>query len=213
MKKQTTLFLLLFLGGFFWGCTKNLPKNYEVYRNDFERGKADLQVYNINGLDTSDMIIFFNQTHLLGPFNHKAVYRNFNKLPKHTLLKITFDLYLHDQWSGSKQPNPDLWAIFLDKERVFTPTFSNLDGFTQSYPESVGQYLPPGSNAYRRDLPGLCSMSNSKFGSSVYQITWIKAHSNSDLEFALSDLVVETDPCVKSWSIDNLVVTCIAYDN
>ena len=210
---RKTLILLLSLLGLLLGCTKNLPKEYEVYRNDFETGRGDLLVYKMNGLDTASLSLFFNNTHILGPLNHKAVYRNFIALPKHSLLKITFDLYLHDQWIGSKQPNPDLWALFLDKEQAFTTTFSNTEGFPQSYPESVGQYLPPGANAYRKDLPGLCSLSGSKTGSSVYQITWIKAHSNTKLELALGDLVVENDPCVKSWSIDNLVVTCIAYDN
>ena len=185
---RKTLILLLPLLGLLLGCTKNLPKEYEVYRNDFETGRGDLLVYKMNGLDTASLSLFFNNTHILGPLNHKAVYRNFIALPKHSLLKITFDLYLHDQWIGSKQPNPDLWAIFLDKERVFTPTFSNLDDFSQSYPESVGQYLPAGANAYRRNLPGLCSMVSSKFGSSVYQITWIKAHSNINLEFA--DIII-----------------------
>ena len=214
MKKQPTLFLLLFLGTVFWGCTKNLPKNYEVYRNDFEKGRGDLKVYNFNSLDTAQLNLLFNQTHVLGPLNHKAVYREFLKLPKHSLLKITFDLYLHDQWTGNKlQSNPDLWAIFLDREKVFATTFSNLDSFAQAYPDIEGHYYPAFSNAYRKNLPGLCSLVNSKTGSSVYQITWIKAHTNSSLELALSDLVVENDLCIKSWSIDNLVVTCIAYDN
>ena len=212
MRKIYLLLLFPFLG-LLLGCTKNLPKYYEVYRNDFENGRGDLRVYSFSTIDTARRSLFFNNTHMLGPLNHKAVYRDFVALPKHSLLKITFDLYLHDQWTGNKWPSPDLWALFLDKKRTFTTTFSNTDGFLQAYPETEGHYLPPGANAYRRDLPGLCSMSASKTGSSVYQITWIKAHSNTKLELALSDLVVENNPCIKSWSIDNLVVTCIAYDN
>lgn len=211
--RKIPLFLLLLFFGLLLGCTKNLPKYYEVYRTDFENGRGDLRVYKFNALDTARLSLFFNNTHVLGPLNHQAVYRDFAVLPKHSLLKITFDLYLHDQWTGNKPPNPDLWALFLDKERVFTTTFSNMDGFSQAYPETEGHYFPPGANAFRRDLPGLCSMGGSKTGSSVYQISFIKAHSNTKLELALSDLVVENDPCVKSWSIDNLVVTCIAYDN
>jgi hypothetical protein len=47
----------------------------------------------------------------------------------------------------------------------------------------------------------------------VYQFVWKKPHSASSIKFALSDLVRELDPCVKSWSIDNLIVTCTNYDN
>jgi len=61
-----------------------------------------LKVYNFNSLDTAQLNLFFNQTHVLGPLNHKVVYREFLKLSKHSLLKITFDLYLHDQWAGKK---------------------------------------------------------------------------------------------------------------
>ena len=50
MKKINSLFILLFLGGFFLGCTKNLPRYYEVYRNDFEKGRGDLSVYNFYDL-------------------------------------------------------------------------------------------------------------------------------------------------------------------
>ena len=214
MRKTLILLLLLPFVGFLLGCTKNLPREYEVYRNDFESGRGDLLVYKFSNLDTARLSLFFNNTHVLGPLNHRAVYRNLKNLPKHSLLKITFDLYLHDQWTGNKlQGSPDLWAIFLDKEKVFGTTFSNIDGFEQAYPEAEGYYFPACSNVFRRDLPGLCSLRNSKTGSSGYQITWIKAHSNSSLEFALSDLVLESDLCVKSWSIDNLVVTCIAYEN
>ena len=214
MRKTLILKLLLPILVIFFGCTKNLPKEHIAYRNDFEAGRGDLQVYKFSNLDTARLSLPFNNTHVLGPLNHRAVYKNFTDLPKHSLLKITFDLYLHDQWTGNKlQGSPDLWAIFLDKEKVFATTFSNIDGFEQAYPEAEGYYFPACSNVFRRDLPGLCSLQNSKTGSSVYQITWIKAHSNSTLELALSDLVVENDLCVKSWSIDNLVVTCIAYDN
>ena len=73
MKKLPTLLLLVFLGTVFFGCTKNLPKNYEVYRNDFEKGRGDLKVYNFNSLDTAQLNLLFNQTHVLGPLNHKAV--------------------------------------------------------------------------------------------------------------------------------------------
>ena len=112
MRKTLILFLLLPFIGILLGCTKNLPKEYILYRSDFENGRGDLQVFNINGLDKSNLSLFFNNTYVLGPLNHKAVYRNFVDLPKHSLLKITLDLYLHDQWVGSKQPNPDLWALF-----------------------------------------------------------------------------------------------------
>lgn len=195
------------------GCTKNLPKNIEVYHNGFDNGKGDILVFKGDNEDNSEKVFTYNNTQILGPLNHNAVFKEFHNLPSHKLLKITFDIYIHDAWKGNDGLASDFWGLFIDGQRVYYTTFSNLPDKNQSYPEQEGFYFPAGSNAFNKNLPGLCSMANNYSGTSVYQFVWIKPHTNSDLKVALSDLVTETDPCVKSWSLDNLVITCIEYEN
>ena len=196
----------------FSSCTKNLPIYTKVYQNNFDNGQSDIIVFKLDHLDTSRLNLFFNNNHILGPLNHNTLYKDLRNLPKHKLLKITFDLYIHDQWKGN-DVNSDFWGLFIDKKRDFYTTFSNLLNTKQAYPGEEGYYFPPGSNAIIMNLPGLCSMSNSSHGTSFYQFTWLKAHSNSSIEIEISDLVKENNTCIKSWSIDNMVVTCIDYEN
>jgi len=207
---STLAFCLLIL---FTNCTKNLPIYTEVYRNAFDNGQSDIRVYKGDYIDSSKFNLFFINNHILGPLNHNTVYKDLINLPKHKLLKITFDLYIHDQWKGNDNLASDFWGLFIDKKRDFYTTFSNLPGTKQAYPEQEGYYFPPGSNAFNINLPGRCSLSKNNYGTSVYQFTWLKAHSNSSIEIALSDLVRENNSCIKSWSIDNLIVTCIDYEN
>jgi hypothetical protein len=194
-------------------CNKNLPQKIEVYRNDFEQGRRKLQVFKVND-ETKDSLVFkFNNTQILGPLNHNTVFLQFDTLPTHQLLQLEFDLYIHDSWKGNDGLKSDFWAIYLDRQRVFMTTFANLPGTKQAYPEPEGSNFYPGANSFRNDLPGLCSLKSSANGTAVYQFAWKIKHSNRSLMIALTDLVAETDLCLKSWSIDNLVVTCIAIEN
>jgi hypothetical protein len=195
------------------GCKKNLPQHTEVYRTDFSQGKGDLLVFAGDQVDETIGTIAFNNTKILGPLNHNAVYKYIENLPTHKLIKITFDLYIHDEWKGNDGLASDFWGLFIDQQRVFYTTFSNLPDREQSYPEQEGYYFPSGSNSFRKDMPGLCSLKNEKYGSSVYQFIWIRPHTNNQISLALSDLVRETDICQKSWSIDNLVISCINFDD
>ncbi len=211
--KLASIYLGIIAFILFTGCTKNLPQNIEVYHNGFDNGKGDILVFKGDHLDTAAKVYTFNNTQVLGPFNHNAVYREFNNLPPHKILKITFDIYIHNAWKGNDGLASDFWGLFLDGQRVYYTTFSNIPGTKQAYPEQEGYYFPPGSNAFNKTLPGLCSSSNSAYGTSVYQFVWVKPHTAKTLKVALSDLVRETDPCIKSWSLDNLVITCTDYQN
>ena len=195
------------------GCEKNLPQYIEIYHNGFDNENGDILVFKGDNVDNSEKIFTYNNTQILGPLNHNAVFKEFHNLPAHKFLKITFDIYIHDAWKGNDNLASDFWGLFIDGKRVYYTTFSNLPNTKQAYPEQEGYYFPPGSNAFNKNLPGLCSMANNPAGTSVYQFVWLKPHTNSDLKIALSDLVRETDLCVKSWSLDNLVITCIEYEN
>ena len=206
-------FLEFFLIFLFTSCNKNLPKNIEIYHNGFETGNGDIWVFKGDSLDKSEKTFIYNSTKVLGPLNHNTVYLDLKNLPPHKLLKITFDIYIHNSWKGNDGLASDFWGMFIDGQKMYYTTFSNLPNTKQAYPEQEGYYFPPGSNAFNKNLPALCNMTNTNIRTSVYQFIWVKPHSNLNLKVALSDLVRESDPCLKSWSLDNLVITCIEYDN
>lgn len=209
----TKLALFLMLAYSMLSCKKNLPNEIEIYRNDFEQGRQKLKVFAGNNESKDPLVFKFNNTNILGPLNHNAVFMQFDSLPSHQLLQLEFDLYIHDSWKGNDGLQSDFWAIFLDRERAFITTFSNLPGTQQSYPYVYGFNFFPGANSFKNNMPGLCSLKSSANGSSVYQYVWKFKHSNPSIMISLADLIVETDLCLKSWSIDNLVVTCIAIEN
>lgn len=201
------------------GCTSKLPVEKVVYQNDFEKGRERIKIFAGDQEINSPLLFKFNNSKILGPFNHNAVYLSFpdgslklDSLPTHNLLKIEFDLYIHDQWKGNDGLRSDFWAVFLDGERAFYTTFSNTPGTSQAYPEREGSYFYPGANSQNGNLPGLCTLKCSDNGTALYRFEWKFEHTNQTLRFALSDLVVETDLCLKSWSVDNLRITCISFE-
>ena len=209
--RASALLIIVSLGLF--SCNDNLPKSIEVYRNHFNEGRGNLQVFSGNNEETRLLVYSFNGNNVLGPLNHNAVYRGISNLPEHDIIEISFDIFIHDQWKGNDGLASDYWGLFIDTKRAFYTTFSNLPNTTQAYPEQEGHYFMPGANSSKKDLDGRCSLKGKVGGTSVYQFVWKKPHTASEIRIALGDLVQEVDPCVKSWSIDNLIVTCTNYDN
>jgi len=213
IRKVRASVLLVFLAFGLFSCNDNLPHNVEVYRNHFDGGRGDLQVFAGDKEETRPLVFSFSGNNVLGPLNHNAVYREIKNLPEHDIIEIYVDIFIHDQWKGNDGLASDYWGLFIDTKRVFYTTFSNLPNTTQAYPEQEGHYFMPGANSFKNDMDGRCSFKGKVGGSSVYQFVWKKPHSASSIKFAMSDLIREIDPCVKSWSIDNLIVTCTNYDN
>ena len=73
------------------GCEKNLPQYIEIYHNGFDNEKGDILVFKGDNVDNSEKIFTYNNTQILGPLNHNAVFKEFHNLPAHKFLKITFD--------------------------------------------------------------------------------------------------------------------------
>jgi len=223
MLHRSSLFILFVMLGCaaltLSGCTDNLPKEVVVYRNDFENGRERIKIFSGDSESNQPLLIDFNGSQILGPLNHNAVYLQFpdeslklDSLPEHQLLLIEFDLYIHDAWKGNDGLSSDFWALFLDGERSYLTTFANLPGTTQAYPEPEGSSFYPGANAVNFQLPGLCALKESANGTALYHFVWKFKHSERTLRFALSDLVAETDTCLKSWSVDNLKITSISIE-
>ena len=211
MLKNIVLVLALI---FIVSCKKNVKDEVEVYNNDFE--SADLSKIN-NG-----HLIQFNGSTVLGNYNNDNFALTVTNLPKHDLVRISFDLYLHDSWDGNKlsPDGPDIWQMLVDGNPYINASFSNsacgAGTFCppQSYPlDYPNNYHNPKDGAYRTDLPGLCHWSTDPNGTTLYKIEKVVRHSNSTLLLQCIDKLVQTntaDPkCDESWSVDNINIKAI----
>lgn len=195
-------------------CNTHVSKQAVVYNNDFEKG--DLS--NISG----GFISQFNGSAVLGQYNNGFFALTVNNLPKHDLITISFDLYIHDTWDGNKPaPNgPDVWEMLVDGNTYINATFSNDPCVAgnlcspQSFPfDYPNNYNNPKTGAYRTDLPGVCSMKNVIGWTTQYKIVKTFTHSNNTLLLQCLDKLVQTnttDPkCDESWSVDNINIQAI----
>jgi hypothetical protein len=201
------------------GCFKDLPQKNIVYQNDFETNKdSTIQVYNSAGLVDTLTITKFNGNRVFGRFNNNFLYMKLKDLPVHNILKISFDLYIHDQWDGDYiAPGfslPDAWVLNLDNNPLYLTTFSN-GLHRQSYPSNYtagGFQNPPKADAWETVLPGACSLQTSDSGTTLYKIEKTTGHTSDSLVITMNDVLQPPgNYCLKSWSIDNLVITASKY--
>jgi hypothetical protein len=199
-----------------FSCSKNLQQEVTVYENNFEEDK-------INGIHNA-VISDYNGSKVLGRYSTGGFDLSIEELPSHDLIQVSFDLYIHDHWRGNSQSgikdSSDIWIMNFDGNNEKYTTFSNqkcLDsscGF-QAYP---GNYPfpdnPPGANAFKTDLPGMCNSVTG--GTSKYRIVRTTYHTAPSFHlgcyaqlFAHQNSV---DPlCEASWSIDNLKIKVIQF--
>jgi len=184
-----------------------------VYSNDFENG--DLS--NITG----GVLGQFNGSKVLGQFSNGDFILSVNNLPKHDLITVSFDLYIHDNWRGNLPPDgPEIWQMKIDNAVYTYATFSNLgckpgnicppQSYPANYPSTENN---PQTGAYRTDLPGVCSLASSPTGTTMYKITKTFKDSYNTLSLECLDNLDQKDfsnpKCEKSWSIDNIVIQAI----
>jgi hypothetical protein len=211
MNKKLFLFILFILVA---SCKKTVNNEVTVYYNDFETG--DLS--NIS----NGVISQFNGSAVLGRYNKGYFILTVNNLPKHDLISISFDLYIHDTWDGNKPPpdGPDIWEMLVDGNPYINATFSNdpcaAGNFCspQSYPFNYpNSYNNPKTGAYRTDLPGACIMAGVPNWTTQYKIVNTFTHSNNTVILQCLDKLVQTnsaDPiCDESWSVDNIKIQAI----
>ncbi|WCT14901.1 hypothetical protein [Mucilaginibacter jinjuensis] len=211
----TLLFsVMTFLGA----CTKTQVKSETVvYSNDFESG----DVKNI----ANGAITVFNGTHVLGRYNSNGFALTVANLPKHDLVEVTFDLYIHDTWDGNNIDNgysgPDLWSFLVDGSSYIHTSFSNADcpagvfctpqAYPNNYPNNNNN---PKAGAYNTNLPGACYWASKPNGTTEYKISKQINHTDNTLLMqCIGDLVQKNvaDPmCDESWSVDNIVIKAIA---
>jgi len=211
MNKSLKL-IFLFALLFFDSCKNQVQSIVTVYNNDFET--QDLT-------SISDGIVTqYNGSAVLGQYNNGGFLLTLN-LPKHDLVTISFDLYIHDTWDGNKQApdGPDIWQMIVNNNTYINTTFSNLDCVLgnfcspQSYPFNYpNNYNNPKTGAYKSGLPGVCTNGGAS-STTQYKITKTFTHSKNVLTLQCLDKLIQTnspDPkCDESWSVDNLTIKAI----
>jgi len=213
MNKKLFLVIPLF---FIFSCNTHVSNQVVVYTNDFESNNLT----NISG----GVISQFNGSAVLGQYNNVFFNLSVNNLPKHDLITISFDLYIHDTWDGDKMSpdGPDIWEMLVDGNTYINTTFSNDQcaiapgNFCspQSYPfDYPNNYNNPKTGAYRTDLPGVCSMKGIIGWTTQYKIVKTFSHSSNSLLLQCLDKLVQTNTnnpkCDESWSVDNINIQAI----
>lgn len=214
---KSTWLLVLLLCSTFSSCFKDLPDKTIVYENNFETDKKPyISIFGTNGLTDSLKLTDFNNSQVLGRFNSNYVLIRIDTLPEHNALKFEFDLYVHDKWDGDYVPPgvayPDIWQMALDNSPIYLTTFSN-GPYNQSFPNNYAGTVS--KNKALSDswgvLPGVCANAGQTNGTSHYKIEFTTAH-KGPMQLALNDVPNPVNSlCLKSWSIDNLRITAIAY--
>ncbi|NCD72285.1 hypothetical protein [Mucilaginibacter agri] len=215
--KKLPFLILFFLASLFLSCGKDVKSEKEVYSNDFESG--DLK--NIDG----GLLTTFNKTKVLGRYNTGGFSLTVPNLPKHDLIEVSFDLYIHDTWEGNSIQEsfagPDMWTMSIDGNPYINTTFSNSDCIAgnfcppQSYPDNyLNSYNNPKTGAFRTTLPGACALASSPKGTTQYKIVKQVAHSGSTVTLQCLAKLIQTNVsdvlCDESWSVDNIKIKVIA---
>lgn len=206
---------LLLVSIFLNSCTKNLQKETVVYQNNFNNNN----ISRINNVKQDK----YSGSGVLGRYGTEGFELDLENLSMHDLVEFSFDLYIHNNWTGNSAAgvtdSADIFIIDVDKNNLLYTTFSNgLCGANctyQSYPESFPfQNNPVFANAIKSDLPPPCNLLNGI--TSKYKISRTIYHSS--LSFKLGCFAQlfrhrnSPDPlCEASWSIDNLTVKIIKF--
>lgn len=214
------LFLLYLIVGLMQACQSGKESRTEIYFNNFENDNLS----NISG----GKFYSYNQTKMLGNYNKDGFVFYMNQLPAHQMVEVSFDLYIHDSWDGNQLGNgidgPDIWALYVDEVPYIYTTFSNNSCFygpfcpPQSYPGNYPQnYHNPKTGAYQTGLPPTCNYAHLPYGSTIYKIKKTVVHQSGQLTVSCRDQLIQTnaeDPlCDESWSIDNLKISLINYED
>ncbi|MFD2145298.1 hypothetical protein [Mucilaginibacter antarcticus] len=195
-------------------CRKQVKSEVEVYNNNFQGG-------NLSGF-TNGIISQYNSNAVLGQYHNQNVSLKIADLPKHDIVTITFDLYIHDGWDGNKPSplGPDLWEMQVDGDTYINASFSNdtcLPGnfcSPQSYPLNYpNNYSNPKKGAFKTDLPGFCSVVSNPDSTSLYKIAKTFKHSNNTLIMQYAGKLMLPSSlapeCSESWSVDNIIIKAI----
>lgn len=215
IKQIAAILLIVFLAS----C-KGIQKDTVIFESDFEHG---IPVSIINGKTEK-----YNGTGVLGRYSESGFILKLDSLKKHDLIRISFDLYIHDTWDGNitGADGRDIWIMNIDGWSSIYSTFANGEctNCFQSYPVLQPSFVngafnfaanKPNSNAIKTDLPGACALKDVKGGTSMYRIARTFEHTGSTLEIGCFGQLEDPDPanknCNESWSVDNMKIVATEF--
>ena len=194
-------------------CSEAPQEETIVYSNTFESN-------DLSGI-SDGKVVTYQQNRGLGRYNNDGFILNLSSLPKHDMVEVSFDLYIHDSWDGNDitENGPDIWQMRVDGELFINTTFSNCNFglcLPQSYPLSfLNNKNAARTGATRTNLPGVCLLSGNS-GTSLYKISKKIRHSGGQFKLQCLDRLIEEKSfdrlCDESWSADNIVVKLISVD-
>lgn len=199
---------------------KGLQKDTIIYHNNFENGSLAKII--------GGKIGEYNGSKVIGRYSENGFDLRLDSLPKHNMVQISFDLYIHDTWDGNavKPEGPDIWIMNIDGWSAIYSTIANglCSDCTQSYPvlqpaienNSFNFFRnKPNSNAIKTDLPGACKLQGVKGGTVKYRILRTIEHKGSTLSVGCYAQLEDPDPanknCNESWSVDNISIKAIEF--
>lgn len=174
-----------------------------IYSNDFESAVGS--EWSANQLGITPV----GNRQFLGQFGSETVSLSLNSLAQHSLVTVSFDLFIIESWDGdylNPGIGPDFWSLNIaGGQTLLNETFSNTPTFgdhTQSYSPSgvAGTYLAHTGAAE------IDSLGYSFYGDSVYQLSFTFAHSASDIQFDFAGIGLQ-DLADESWGLDNVKVS------
>ncbi|MBX3112397.1 MAG: PEP-CTERM sorting domain-containing protein [Fimbriimonadaceae bacterium] len=106
-------------------CSQSLAVNYF---NDFESA--------VGAEWSNTTTSSFNGTTILGRFSNDTVTLTLNGLTAGEVVNVGFHAYILDSWDGNQSGvGPDRYTFKIDGADKLDTTFSNVNGYMQSYPD------------------------------------------------------------------------------
>jgi hypothetical protein len=160
-----------------------------VYESTFDNGqpgRLEVAGWNSSGvfaLVTDNRVGNFAGRTVVGKLNNNTVRVLLPNLPRHTNLRVEFDLYVHNNWQNN------LWHLAVDGSDLLITGFSTDPNIKQSYPNWLGGVLnAAGTNAQETLLPGVCTSSGLPRGTNRYRIVSTILHSNLSADITCNDV-------------------------
>lgn len=219
-------YLLLSLVGFILcGCVKQPAEEILVYENLFERNlidaKSRVDSSYVSFHNFSENYFEFNGSRNLGRFGTGGMTLTLEGLPEHQLIRLEFELYIHDKWEGYglRGNTQDVFILNVDDLNVHFDVIVNTKCLThdcdaiQSFPNRLGGATTP-ENASVTDptLPGVCFYKDEIGGSKLIKFANVYRHQSNKLVVNIAAGIKDAGPdlCLKSWSIDNLRIRTVS---
>lgn len=178
------------------------------YFNDFSQGADEYWSDQTTSTPVAGLDV-------LGLFDNEQLTFNYGVLPPHDRAWLCFDLYVMGLWDGSQYLDaddttiigPDLWANYIDDNRLLLTTFSNQARYMQAFPSNYpDQIFPFQSKSYEvGEFDGDLTVKDAR-----YHFCYRLEHSNLSLKVFFMGLNLNGLDQEK-WALDNVRMK-IYYD-